>query len=200
MRIRSVVGAFITLAFTVSALSASAQEAPANPVVVMETSMGDITIELFRADALVTVVNFLTYVGDGYYDNTIFHRSLRESLIQGGGFDPDLKAKPGLRGSILNEAHNLLANRRGTISMARGVQPNSAMSQFFINTNDNTNLNHKNRTDAGYGYAVFGRVTDGMDVVDRIQRVRVGTRDGFEQLPVDPIVIETIRIVQLVQR
>ena len=171
-----------------------AAQAPPNPRVVIETSEGDITCELFRSDAPVSVVNFLTYVQDGFYEGTIFHRVIRGFMIQGGGFTEDLNPKTeGLRGGILNEATNNRRNRRGTLAMARVAAPNSARAQFFINTEDNASLNHRNRTDAGFGYAVFGRVVDGMDVVSRIERTRTGSVDGMGDVPREPIVINHIR-------
>ena len=171
-----------------------AQDPPPNPRVVIETSMGDITVELFRRDALVSVVNFLTYVQAGYYDGTIFHRVIRDFMVQGGGFTDDLAYKlDGLRGGILNEATNKLQNRRGTIAMARTSEPNSARSQFFINVEHNTALNHRNSTAQGFGYAVFGRVVDGMDVVDDIARVRTGRVNGVADVPRETIFIHTIR-------
>ena len=171
-----------------------AQDPPPNPRVVIETSMGDITVELFRSDATVSVVNFLTYVQAGYYDGTIFHRVIRDFMIQGGGLTEDLTRKlDGLRGGILNEATNNLQNRRGTIAMARTGEPNSARSQFFINVDQNSALNHRNRSAQGFGYAVFGRVVDGMDVVDDIARVRTGRANDMDDVPRETIVINTIR-------
>ena len=134
---------------------AAAQEPPANPRVVIETSMGDITVELLRSAAPVSVANFLTYVQAGYYDSTVFHRVIRNFMIQGGGFTEDLERKmDGLRGGILNEATNGLENQRGTVAMARTAAPNSASSQFFINVEDNGSLDHRNTTQRGFGYAV----------------------------------------------
>jgi cyclophilin family peptidyl-prolyl cis-trans isomerase len=173
---------------------AAAQDAPPNPKVVIETTEGDITIELFRADAPASVVNFLMYVRDGYYDGTIFHRVIRNFMIQAGGYTAELTLKTeGLRGAILNEATNNLRNQRGTIAMARTAEPNSAHAQFFINTEDNRALDHKNRTAQGFGYAVFGEVTDGMDIVDRIERARTHGVNGMDDVPRAPIVIKQIR-------
>ena len=170
------------------------QDPPPNPRVVIETTAGDITVELFRQDARVTVVNFLTYVQDGFYTGTLFHRVIRGFMIQGGGYDADLQPKTaGLRGGILNEATNGLRNRRGTVAMARTGDPNSARAQFFINTVDNRSLDHRDRSARGYGYAVFGEVVDGMDIVDRIERTRTHSRNGLDDVPRDPIVIIQIR-------
>ena len=171
-----------------------AQEAPPNPRVIIETSVGQITCELIRGDAPVSVVNFLTYVQEGYYTGTIFHRVIRDFMVQGGGYTEDLNPKlEGLRGGILNEATNNRQNRNGTLAMARLPAPHSARAQFFINTTNNDSLNHRNATDQGFGYAVFGRVTDGMDVVRKIERTRTHTVDGRRDVPRDPIVIKQIR-------
>ncbi len=173
---------------------AVAQQPPPNPEVVIETSMGDITVELFRPEARVTVVNFLTYVLAGYYDGTIIHRVLRNQIIQGGGLNQDHTPRlEGLRGGILNEATNRLRNERGTIAMARLDTPNSARAQFFINVRNNPSFNHHDRSRNGFGYAVFGRVVDGMDVVDEIAGVRVQRVNGMRNVPRENIVIHTIR-------
>ena len=173
-----------------------AQDAPPNPHVVIETSMGDITVELFRPRAPVSVVNFLTYVQAGFYDGTIFHRVIRNLIIQGGGIEQDHTPRvEGLRGGILNEATNRLQNRRGTIAMARLATPNSARAQFFINVGHNDTFNHRNTTQQGYGYAVFGRVVDGMDVVDDISRVRTTRVGRMNDVPRENVVIRTIRRV-----
>ena len=175
-------------------LPAGAQEPPPNPQVVIETSMGDITVELFRPDAPVSVVNFLTYVLAGYYDGTIIHRVLRNQIIQGGGLNQDHTPRmEGLRGGILNEATNRLRNDRGTIAMARVASPNSARAQFFINVRNNPSFNHRDRSRNGFGYAVFGRVVEGMDVVDEIAGVRTTRVNGMRDVPRENVVIHTIR-------
>jgi len=181
----------------------SSQPPPQNPHVVVETSLGEITLELFRSQARVTVVNFLTYVQAGYYDGTIFHRVIRSAMIQGGGLNPDLSPRTeGLRGGILNEAINGLQNERGTVAMARLGTPNSARTQFFINTEDNNSFNHKNTSANGFGYAVFGQVIDGMDVVDRIARVPTRRLEGrigepsMRDVPRENVVINAIRRVE----
>ena len=177
-----------------AAVPAVAQEPPPNPQVVIETSMGDITVELFRPQAPASVVNFLTYVLAGYYDGTIVHRVLRNRIIQGGGLNQDHTPRmEGLRGGILNEATNRLRNERGTIAMARLDSPNSARAQFFINVRNNPSFNHRDRSRNGFGYAVFGRVVEGMDVVDEIAGVRVTRVDGMRNVPRENIVIHTIR-------
>lgn len=176
--------------------AAGRQEAPPNPRVVIETSMGDVTVELFRPRAPVSVVNFLTYVQAGFYDGTIFHRVIRNLIIQGGGLEEDHTPRvEGLRGGILNEATNRLQNRRGTIAMARLGEPNSARAQFFINVGHNDVFNHRNTTREGYGYAVFGEVVDGMDVVDDIARVRTTRVGRMNDVPRENVVIHTIRRV-----
>ena len=189
----AVVGALLVGLLALAA-GPRAQEPPPNPQVVIETTSGDITIELLRPEAPVSVANFLTYVQDGFYEGTIFHRVIRGFMIQGGGVLEDLSPKTeGLRGGILNEATNNLKNRRGTVAMARTASPNSARAQFFINVANNGSLDHKNRTDAGFGYAVFGRVTEGMDVVEAIERSNTRRADGLDDIPVEPIIIKQIR-------
>ena len=174
-----------------------AQDAPPNPHVVIETSLGDIMVELFRPRAPVSVVNFLTYVQAGFYDDTIFHRVIRNLIIQGGGLNPDHTPRlEGLRGGILNEATNRLQNRRGTIAMARLGTPNSARAQFFINVGHNDTFNHRNTTPQGYGYAVFGEVVDGMDVVDDISRVRTTRVGRMDDVPRENVVIHAIRRIE----
>jgi cyclophilin family peptidyl-prolyl cis-trans isomerase len=194
-------------------LLAAAPARAANPVVVMETSMGTIKIELYPDKAPVTVKNFLGYVDDKFYDNTIFHRVMgkentedqKDFMIQGGGFTKDRKEKK-TKESIKNEADNGLSNKRGTIAMARTNNPNSATAQFFINVKDNDFLN---KNDRSAGYAVFGKVIDGMDVVDKIKAVKTGTKKftvpnprdpektidaDFENVPEEEIVIKSIRV------
>ncbi len=171
-----------------------AQEHPPNPRVIIETTRGDIMVELLRRDAPVSVANFLTYMQDGFYESTIFHRVIRGFMIQGGGMLEDLSTKTkGLRGGILNEATNKLKNLRGTVAMARYANPNSARSQFFINVANNSSLDHKNRTNAGFGYAVFGQVTNGMDVIEEIEGTRTHRVDRLNDVPVEPIIIKQIR-------
>ena len=176
-------------------LGASESSSQDNPVVVMETSLGDITIELFQAQAPISVENFLEYANDGHYAGTVFHRVIRNFMIQGGGLDEDLAPKvEGLRGGVLNEATNGLKNLRGTVAVARTSKPNSGSAQFFINTTNNSALDHKNTTDAGYGYAVFGQVIDGMDVVDEIERKPTyRTVTGMSDVPRRTITINQIR-------
>ena len=170
---------FACLAVVLFAPSAAAQD---NPVVVLETSMGAITIELFEEEAPVSVANFLSYVDEGHYDGVIFHRVLQSFMIQGGRFTPSMSPRP-TRAPIRNEAANGLNNDRHTVAMARTSEVDSATDQFFINTVDNEFLNHQVRD---YGYAVFGRVIDGTDVVDRIESTPVSNA-----VPNEPVVIES---------
>jgi cyclophilin family peptidyl-prolyl cis-trans isomerase len=171
------------------ALAAAAQKDDKHPVVVMETSMGTITIELDREKAPITVENFLKYVGSEFYDNLIFHRVIRDFMIQGGGFDASLREKTkGQRGTIKNESGNGLSNKRGTIAMARRDDPDSAQNQFFINVKDNERLD-----DYRGGYAVFGKVIDGMDVADKIREVKTSVQARMDDVPVEPIIIKSVR-------
>lgn len=189
-RIKLISALFCVSAFLSADLMAQKAE---NPVVVMETSMGTITIELFMDKAPKTVKNFLNYVESGFYNGTIFHRVVKDFVIQGGGYTSDLRARPTLP-PIPNEADNGLLNSRGTLSMARYSDINSATSQFFINTNDNTNLDHRSNKPAEFGYAVFAKVIDGMSVVDKIEAVPNETKGQFQNVPIEPIVIKTVKI------
>ncbi len=163
-----------------------------NPVVVMDTSLGKITLELYADKAPITVKNFLQYASDKHYDGTIFHRVIADFMIQGGGMEPGLKEKP-TRDPIKNESANGLSNERGTIAMARTRIPDSATSQFFINVKNNDRLD-KARAGDGVGYAVFGRVTEGMDVVDRIRAVDTGSRGNHDDVPLKDVIIRSIRV------
>ncbi|MBU0484431.1 MAG: peptidylprolyl isomerase [Proteobacteria bacterium] len=158
-------------------MSLAADEAPATPKVIMETSMGKIKIELFAKEAPMSVENFLAYVNEGFYDGLIFHRVIPGFMIQGGGFEPGMKNRTPTRRAIANEASNGLDNKRGTLSMARTNQIHSATSQFFINVADNKSLDHRSNNPQEFGYAVFGKVIEGMEVADKIvasPRGRVG--------------------------
>jgi peptidyl-prolyl cis-trans isomerase A (cyclophilin A) len=161
-------------------------------MVKFETSHGPFTIELFPKEAPVTVENFLRYVDDGHFDGTIFHRIVPGFVIQGGGLSADFASKK-TRAPIQNEAKNGLKNSRGSLSMARTSDINSATSQFFVNLKDNAFLDHGPRD---YGYAVFGRVTDGMDVIDKIAAVETGTRKGYQDAPLEDVVIVSARRVE----
>lgn len=158
-------------------------------MIVLQTNHGDITIELNHEKAPVTAANFEQYVRDGFYDGTLFHRVIDGFMVQGGGFDLDFNQKP-TRDPIENEADNGLKNTKGTLAMARTQDPNSASSQFFINVNDNTFLNHTGKNLQGWGYAVFADVTDGMDVVDAIRKVSTTRRGMHADVPAEDVVIE----------
>lgn len=160
--------------------------------VIMETSKGNIELELDAENAPVTVANFLAYVDESFYDGTIFHRVIPRFMIQGGGFTPDISQKK-TKAPIKNEADNGLKNLRGTIAMARTQIVDSATAQFFINTVDNAFLDFRSPTINGYGYAVFGKVVSGMDVVDAISGVKTGWNRGMKDVPVEAVVIKTIR-------
>ncbi|MBM3458410.1 MAG: peptidyl-prolyl cis-trans isomerase [Armatimonadetes bacterium] len=176
-----------------SAVAAQAQEKEAGKVaVLMVTSLGELHIELDAGKAPITVKNFLEYVDEKHYDQTIFHRVVPEFVIQGGGFDPKLVQKK-TRAPIKNEAGNGLKNLRGTLSMARTRVVDSATCQFFISLQDNPALDQRDDTAAGFGYAVFGRVTRGMEVVDKIAAVKTSEQGGHQNVPVEPVVIRSVR-------
>lgn len=158
------------------------------PLVLLETSSGDILIELFPDRAPETVENFLRYVDDGFYDNTIFHRVIKGFMIQGGGLTLRLEEKA-VRPPIANEAANGLKNERGAVAMARAADPHSASAQFFISTVDNPELDHSSPDAEGFGYCVFGKVADGMDVVAKIEKGKVKAQGEHEALPVDSVLI-----------
>jgi len=175
-----------TLAVSAICIHAGAADAPAAPTVTMQTNMGDIVIELYRDKAPKTVDNFLAYVKSGFYDGLLFHRVAKGQLIQGGGFDQKLQQKP-TRPWIKNEANNGLSNLPLTVAMARGRQPDSASSQFFINLTANTPYDYPSFD--GAGYCVFGKVVSGTETLDKIQQVAVANSPKFEDLPVAPVVI-----------
>ena len=154
-----------------------------------ETTLGDFTVELFEKDAPETVVNFLKYIDTGFFDGTIFHRIVPGFVIQGGGFTEDMSQKR-TQPPVKNEANNGLKNLRGTLSMARTNDVNSATSQFFVNLKDNDFLDHK---PGNYGYAVFARVTDGMDVIDKIAAVATGRRRGFDDVPTEAVIMKRVQ-------
>lgn len=165
------------------------EETAVNPQVILETSMGKITIELDTQNAPNTSANFLAYVDDGYFIDTTFHRVISNFMIQGGGITADMRDKPNKRAPIQNEANNGLKNDRGTLAMARTGDPHSATAQFFINLADNAFLNFSSENTQGWGYAVFGKVTDGMDVVDTIAGVSTGNNGGHQDVPLEAITI-----------
>ncbi len=165
-----------------------------NPVVLLKTSKGEITLELDQEKAPITVKNFLDYVADGFFDGTIFHRVIPGFMVQGGGFTPQMQQKKS-KATIKNEAANGLKNGRGTIAMARTQVIDSASSQFFINHADNAFLDHRDPSVSGFGYAVFGKVTAGMEVVDAIAKVPTGNAGGHQDVPREPVLIEKATLV-----
>jgi len=170
------------------------QPAPGNPVVVVDTSAGPITIELFKDQAPVSVENFLQYVQEGFYEGTIWHRVVPGYVIQGGGYTPQLGEKP-TRPPIQNEATNGVSNRKGTVAMARTRAARSATSQFFINLADNPGLDHRGFAPDDFGYAVFGRVIDGWAAIDKIAAAKTTTtKDGMENVPETPILIKSVTL------
>jgi len=182
----------ILIVLGVTFAAGAADKPAANPKVVLDTSKGKIVLELYLQKAPETVVNFLGYVDAKFYDGTIFHRVIPKFMIQGGGFLPLMKRKPG-KGPIKNEADKGLKNDRGTIAMARTGDPHSATAQFFINTINNSFLNHQNKTQQGWGYTAFGRVIKGMDVVGVISAVKTTKRSGYPDVPEVPVVIKSAR-------
>lgn len=164
-------------------------------MVIIRTTFGEITLELDADKAPKTVANFLAYARDGYYDGTIFHRVIDNFMIQGGGFDTQMKQKPSGE-PIENEADNGLKNDFGTVAMARTTDPHSATAQFFINVKDNDFLNHSGKNMQGWGYAVFGKVTAGSEVLDKIRAVPTGSRGGHQDVPTDPVIIESVVITE----
>ncbi len=177
---------------TVSTAPAPGQ--PPNPRVLIETSKGNITVELFPGNAPQSTGNFLNYVKTGFYDGLVFHRVIPGFMIQGGGMTPDLAEKP-KNAPIRNEADNGLKNLRGTLAMARTMDPDSASSQFFINVADNYFLNHRGKSVEGWGYAVFGQVVDGMDVVDAIVAVPRGRAGPYDDVPNEPVVMRLVTVL-----
>jgi len=163
-------------------------------MVKLHTNYGVISLKLFADKAPETVANFEQYVRDGHYDGTIFHRVINNFMIQGGGFSADMQQKS-TRAPIKNEAANGLSNKTGTIAMARTSEPHSASAQFFINVADNTFLDHSAPTAQGFGYAVFGEVCEGMDVVERIKQVATGSRSGHQDVPKEAVIIEKAEIM-----
>ncbi|HTO17726.1 MAG TPA: peptidylprolyl isomerase [Pseudomonas sp.] len=161
----------------------------------LHTNHGVITLQLFADKAPETVANFIQYVKDGHYDNTIFHRVISNFMIQGGGFEPGMKQKT-TRAPIKNEANNGLSNKAGTIAMARTMEPHSASAQFFINVKDNDFLDHTAPTVQGWGYTVFGEVVEGMDVVNKIKGVPTTMRGGHQDVPADDVIIERAEVIE----
>lgn len=179
---------------TVETNKTEEMSAKGNPMVLIKTGMGDIKVELNPEKAPITVKNFLEYVDAGFYNDTIFHRIIQTFMVQGGGFTEDMQQKP-VRAPIKNEADNGLKNERGTIAMARTFVVDSATAQFFINVVDNAFLDHKDKTDQGFGYCVFAKITEGLDTVDKIKAVKTGRKGGHGDVPIDVVkMIEVKRI------
>ncbi|KII32964.1 peptidylprolyl isomerase [Pseudomonas fluorescens] len=162
----------------------------------LTTNFGAIVIELDAEKAPITVANFLEYVKAGHYENVVFHRVIKGFMIQGGGFQPGMQEKKDKRASIQNEADNGLKNEKYTLAMARTMDPHSASAQFFINATNNSFLNHTAKTAQGWGYAVFGKVVDGTDVVDKIEGVATTSKAGHQDVPADDVIIEKAEIIE----
>ena len=185
---------FANVLMVISAMVFTGAEdvAAENPKVLLDTSKGEIVLELYPDKAPDTVKNFLNYVDTKFFDGTIFHRVIPNFMIQGGGFTDDMEQKP-TQAPIKNEADTGVKNDRGTIAMARTSDPHSATGQFFINTVDNDFLNHKNKTPQGWGYAAFGKVIKGMDTVDAISAVKTSNRGSYQDVPVEAVVIKSAK-------
>ncbi len=178
-----------------NATQSNGDKMAANPQVKIETTLGDITLELDAKNAPISTENFITYVKSGHYDGTIFHRVIPNFMVQGGGMNPDMSEKPS-KASIQNEANNGLKNDKGTVAMARTNDPHSASAQFFINIKDNDFLNFRSEDMQGWGYAVFGKVVDGMDVVDKIEKVQTGDTGFHQDVPQDPIILNKVTVIE----
>jgi len=168
-------------------------EMATNTKITIKTTLGDIKLELFNDKAPITTENFKKYIESNHYTNTIFHRVIKDFMIQGGGFDAEMSQKETI-GQIKNEADNMISNERGTISMARTSDPHSASAQFFINLKDNTFLDFKNNTAEEWGYCVFGRVTQGLDTIDKISLVNTGSYGPHQDVPQEPVIIKEMII------
>ena len=191
---RLMLGLFIAFSPLASLAAGAPPAGDSKMIVNMQTNHGTIVLELDAAKAPKTVENFLQYARDGFYDGTVFHRVIPGFMIQGGGFDVGMNQKP-TRETVKNEADNGLKNELGTIAMARTNDPHSATAQFFINVKDNGFLNHSSPSAQGWGYCVFGRVTEGMDVVQAIEKVATGNKGSHQDVPVSDIIIEKVTVV-----
>ncbi len=178
-----------------NATQSNGEKMATNPQVKIETTLGDITLELDATNAPISTENFISYVKDGHYDGTIFHRVIPNFMVQGGGMNPDMSEKTS-KASIKNEANNGLKNDKGTVAMARTNDPHSASAQFFINVKDNDFLNFRSEDMQGWGYAVFGKVVDGMDVVDKIEKVQTGDKGFHQDVPQDEVILNKVTVVE----
>ncbi|MCP5161947.1 MAG: peptidyl-prolyl cis-trans isomerase [Hahellaceae bacterium] len=165
-------------------------------MILFKTNFGDIKVELDYENAPVTAKNFEEYVREGFYNGLIFHRVISNFMIQGGGFEPGMESRRPTRGTIQNEAKNGLSNKVGTLAMARTMDPHSASCQFFINVKDNGFLDHTRESMEGWGYAVFGKVTEGMDVVNKIKEVKTTSRAGHQDVPAEDVIIESAEVIE----
>jgi peptidyl-prolyl cis-trans isomerase B (cyclophilin B) len=181
-----------SIVFSSSIYASSQSKENAMTSVTINTTIGAIHLELDQDKAPITVANFVALANAGYYEGTIFHRLINGFMVQGGGLTEDMQNKPSGTAPIQNEANNGLANDRGSIAMARTMDPHSATGQFFINHKDNDFLNHTAETSQGWGYAVFGKVTDGMDVVDQLAESATGVVGGYQDAPLEPVTIESV--------
>ena len=180
----------ITIIFTYNGVNA---EMTTNTIIIIKTTSGDIKLELFDDKSPKTSENFKQYIKSGFFSNSIFHRVIKDFMIQGGGFNPEMQQKEALS-PIKNEANNMISNERGTIAMARTNEPHSASSQFFINLKDNTFLDFKSETTQGWGYCVFGKVIEGLETIDKIALVPTGSYGPYQDVPNDPIIINEVII------
>ena len=185
---------FLAIKSHYTALAKKTNTRKEQDMVIIRTTFGDIKLELDAEKAPKTVANFLNYAGEGYYDGTIFHRVIDNFMIQGGGFDIEMQQQA-CGDPVENEADNGLKNDFGTVAMARTTDPHSATAQFFINVKDNDFLNHSGKNMQGWGYTVFGKVIEGSEVLDKIRAVETASRNGHQDVPVDPIIIESVQIV-----
>jgi cyclophilin family peptidyl-prolyl cis-trans isomerase len=195
LKLGALIAFLILFSIVLSPMESSAKGTEDNPQVYVKTNVGMFVIELYKDKAPITVENFLSYVDKKYYDGTIFHRIIPTFMIQGGGFLPDMTKKE-TAPPIKNEATNGLKNEKYTVSMARTQVVDSATSQFFINVADNFGLDHKDTTPRGYGYAVFGKVIEGTDVIDKIKAVKTAKKGAYSDVPVKPVVIKAIRVME----
>ena len=189
---KNIIKYLIAVSLTIINIGVNAEMAT-NTVISIKTTSGDIKLELFDDKAPKTSENFKEYIKSGYFNNMIFHRVIKDFMIQGGGFDPDMQEKETMK-PIMNEANNMVSNERGTIAMARTNDPHSASAQFFINLKDNTFLDFKSETVQGWGYCVFGKVIDGLEVIDKIAIVDTGSYGPHQDVPKSPIIIKEIII------